>query len=388
MTCFSLRFDPLPPIRYLGLLSENRFGLRRLNHERPVASHWWRIHRRAAQVHVICPPRHPQPQGWCPTSVRPAASRCPRGQATGGRAIRVPSVQRTSSPTSGTPPRVSDAAKPLAYDGVMGDATHRPNLPSFEHPPVIEVAVGAHFLQLPGLNTVALVRLADIWRDRYPTIQEQPALPPVSPVAPGSQVMMFQVQNVPPPQRFWLLSENQSMLVQIQHDRLLLNWRKLGDDDPYPRYGRLREDFSALWSDFARFVTAGDYGAFQPSLAEVTFFNRIPAASASAVPEAIAALNPHWSLEGHHATSFQIERAISSPGGRSGQQNIALGYRSQTGFIHLEITSRIGIDTGSNDSTAILAALDDAHDIDVVAFDQITTESAHTAWGKYNVSAN
>jgi len=281
-------------------------------------------------------------------------------------------------------PVLSCGRKRLAYDGGMGDAARRANLPSFERPPVIEVAVGVHFLQLPGLSTVALVRLADSWRDRYPTIQEQPVLPPV---APGSQVM-FQLQNAPLPQRFWLLSENQSTLVQIQHDRLLLNWRKLGDDDPYPRYGRLREDFSALWSDFARFVASGDYGAFQPSLAEVSFFNRIQAASASAVPEAIAALNPHWSLEGHHATSFQIERAIGNPAGRSGQQNIALGYRSQTGFIQLEITSRIGIDAGSNDSSAILDALDDAHDISVAAFDEITTKSAHTAWGKHDVSAN
>lgn len=267
----------------------------------------------------------------------------------------------------------------------MGDATQRPNLPSFDRPPVIEVAVGVHFVQLPGLNTVGLVRLADIWRDRYPTIQEQPALPPA---APGGQMFMFQVGNSAPPQRFWLLAEDESLLIQVQNDRLLLNWRKVKDDDPYPHYGRLRQDFSDVWSEFIRYITSGDYGVFQPNLAEVSFFNRIPVSSASEVARTIAALNPDWSLDGHLATSLQIERILENAGEQSGQQNIALAYRPEFGFIQLEITSRIRIQAESTDSSAILTALDQAHDVDVLTFDQITTNSAHTAWGKNDVNPN
>jgi uncharacterized protein (TIGR04255 family) len=268
----------------------------------------------------------------------------------------------------------------------MGDAARSANLPSFEHPPVIEVAVGVHFLQLPGLNTVALVRLADRWHERYPKVQEQPALPPA---APGGQVFTFQVQNSPPPQRFWLLTDNESLLVQIQYDRLLLNWRRVDDDDAYPRYGKLRQDFSKLWSEFVDYVASGDFGALQPNLAEVTFFNRIPASSASAVPAAIDALNPHWVLDGQQATTLQIERAIvDSVGGQSGQQNIALGYRPEFGFIQLEIASRVRIDAEANDLAAILSALDEAHDVDVLTFDEITTDAAQTAWGKHDVNAN
>jgi uncharacterized protein (TIGR04255 family) len=275
----------------------------------------------------------------------------------------------------------------LAYYDAMGDVARSAPLPSFEHPPVIEVAVGVHFLQLPGLNTVALVRLADIWRERFPKIQEQPALPPAAPG--GNQLFMFQVGNSPPPQRFWLLSETESLLVQIQHDRLLLNWRKVKDDDPYPRYGQLRQDFSERWSDFVRYVASGDYGAFQPTLAEVSFFNRIPVSSPAEVPGAIAALNPNWRLDGHLATSLQIERAMADDaGGQFGQQNIVLGYRPEFGSIQLEITSKVRIDAESTDSVGILAALDKAHDADVLTFDQITTGNAHIAWGKHHVSTN
>ena len=61
----------------------------------------------------------------------------------------------------------------------MGEASLFGDLPSYDQPPVVEVAVGAHFLQLPGLNTVALVRLVDdLWRSRYPRTLEQPLSPP------------------------------------------------------------------------------------------------------------------------------------------------------------------------------------------------------------------
>jgi uncharacterized protein (TIGR04255 family) len=199
---------------------------------------------------------------------------------------------------------------------------------------------------------------------------------------------MFQVGNAPTPHRFWLLSENESLLIQIQNDRLLLNWRKVKDDDPYPRYGQLRQGFSDLWSDFVGYVTSADYGVFQPSLAEVTFFPRMPVSSASEVPGTIAALNPAWSLDGHLVTSLQIERAIlDNAGEQSGKQNIALGYRPEFGLIQLEITSFYRIATESTDS-AILDALDQAHDAGVLTFDQITTDGAHTAWGEHDVSTN
>ena len=106
----------------------------------------------------------------------------------------------------------------------MGDAARGPALPSFERPPVVEVAVGVHFLQLPGLNTVALLRLAQMWVTRFPIVREQPASPPPGlPVGP----IIFQVQNALPPLRYWLLTDDESLLVQIQHDRLLLNWRQV-----------------------------------------------------------------------------------------------------------------------------------------------------------------
>jgi uncharacterized protein (TIGR04255 family) len=197
---------------------------------------------------------------------------------------------------------------------------------------VIEVAVGVHFLQLPGFNSVTLVRLADKWHDRYPKTQEQPALPPEAPGGPG-QLFTIQLHNSLPPVRLWLIGEQESSLVQVQHDRLLLNWRKVHENDPYPRYGTLREDFSRLWSEFGDYVTGGDFGVFQPILAEVTFFNRIAIGAAADVPNFIAPLNPHWTMEDHLSTTAQFRRGIASvEGGQQGHQKIALGYQPELGL--------------------------------------------------------
>ncbi len=275
----------------------------------------------------------------------------------------------------------------MSYDGAMGDAAIGEVLPSFERPPLVEVAVGVHFLQLPGLNTVALARLADMWSSRYPRTKEQPALPPVVPG--GGQTLTFQLQTSLPPLRLWLLTEDESFLVQLQHDRLLLNWRKVNPDDPYPRYKTLRKDFTELWSEFGQYIAARDYGVLQPSLAEVSFFNRISLGAATDVADVVAALNPDWTLDGQRSTSLRLERDVRNAASKpQGNQTIALEYRPDIAFLHMEITTLVGIDAELDATAAIFSALDEAHRAGVLTFDQITTDSAHTAWGKHDASDN
>jgi uncharacterized protein (TIGR04255 family) len=265
----------------------------------------------------------------------------------------------------------------MGETGLFGD------LPSFDRPPVAEVAVGVHFLQLPGLNNVALVRLVDdLWRGRYPRTVEQPLSPPLSP--PGSGPMLaFQFQAGSAPVRLWSLTEDESFLIQVQYDRLLLNWRKVKDDDPYPRYKRLRVDFAALWQEFSSYVGDHNYGVLQPNIAEVSFFNRVPMRDATEIPAFVKALNPRWSLSGQLATAYQLERDITDLLS-AGHQNIALNYRPENGHMQLEISTRIDVDTPTGETAEVLGFLDTAHRIGVLTFDAATTENAHSAWGRHD----
>lgn len=256
-------------------------------------------------------------------------------------------------------------------------------LPSYDRPPVVEVAVGVHFLQLPGLSTVELVRLADaIWRDKYPLTAEQPILPPFSPSTHGGPIFAFEVQGGSPPIRLWSLTEDRAWLVQLQHDRLLLNWRKLAEGDPYPRYEVLRKQFVDVWQRFQDYIAASDFGVLQPNVAEVSFFNHIRLESgAQDISDFVKALNPSWNASGQTAAAYQLERDLSDPLGQ-GQQNIALNYRPGMGPMQLEIATRIGILGGSVAVTDVFSSLDRAHHFGVVTFDDLTTDNAHLIWGR------
>jgi uncharacterized protein (TIGR04255 family) len=265
----------------------------------------------------------------------------------------------------------------------MGETGLFDGLPSFDRPPVVEVAVGVHFLQLPGLTTVALVRLVDdLWRSRYPRTVEQPLSPPFSQRG-RDPTLTFRLQAGSPPIRLWSLTEDESFLIQIQHDRLLLNWRKVKDDDPYPRYKRLRGGFVEVWQEFSNYVNNNDFGVLQPSVAEVSFFNRVPMAAATEVPTFVEALSKEWSLSGQLAAAYQLEREITERL-LAGHQNIALNYRPENKHMQLEISTRIEVDTAAGESSDVLESLDTAHRIGVLTFDAITTESAHSAWGRHD----
>jgi uncharacterized protein (TIGR04255 family) len=265
----------------------------------------------------------------------------------------------------------------------MGETGLFDDLPSFDRPPVVEVAIGTHFLQLPGLNTVALVRLVDdLWRSRYPRTIEQPLSPPFPQPGRGP-TLAFRFQAGSPPIRLWSLTEDESFLIQIQHDRLLLNWRKAKDDDPYPRYKRLRGDFVEVWDEFSNYVNDRDFGVLQPSIAEVSFFNRVPMAAANEVPRFVKTLSTEWSLSGQLATVCQLERKITDrlP---AGSQNIAFNYRPENRHMQLEISTRIEVDTAAGETSDVLESLDTAHHIGVSTFDAMTTENAHSVWGRHD----
>ena len=61
--------------------------------------------------------------------------------------------------------------------------------------------------------------------------------------------------EVYPTPRFWLISENASILVQIQRNAFLLNWRKGKGNDEYPRFWKVKSEFDRYYSAFAVFVS-------------------------------------------------------------------------------------------------------------------------------------
>lgn len=152
-----------------------------------------------------------------------------------------------------------------------------PNLPDFDRPPVIEVVLGVQFQGI-GLRPHHAGLLWSEYRERFPRVEEKPALDPaierfgVPPSKPEPRLALLQG---PPPIRFWFLSDTGGELVQVQRDRFIFNWRRVEDDDEYPRYTTVEREFFAAYGTFVRFLGEQGLGAPEIGQCEVCYVNHI-----------------------------------------------------------------------------------------------------------------
>ena len=154
-----------------------------------------------------------------------------------------------------------------------------PDLPDYKRPPLVEVVLSVQFAELKGYRTVhAGLLWAEKFRESYPRFVEQPPLDPIFEVF-GSQATapQLQIKRMAGPQvpRLWFTNIEQTELVQVQADRFVRNWRKLGEGENYPRYETLRERFLSELEEVDAFFRTSDIGSIKPNQCEITYVNRL-----------------------------------------------------------------------------------------------------------------
>jgi uncharacterized protein (TIGR04255 family) len=152
------------------------------------------------------------------------------------------------------------------------------NLPSFDRPPVSEVALSVQFDKLPNLRSFQLCTLWKRFEEQFPKVEEHPPIPPVVELfksGPQTSRIEFSLANLPPVSRYFFITKSGNELIQIQQDRFGHNWRKTSEGDEYPRYEKVREQFKANLETFCEFLTSEHLGRFSPTQAEVTYVNPI-----------------------------------------------------------------------------------------------------------------
>jgi uncharacterized protein (TIGR04255 family) len=265
----------------------------------------------------------------------------------------------------------------------MADRDKGLDLPSFERPPVSEVAIGVEFLPLPALTVVPMVELRPIWRDRYPHIEEKPALPSV-PIGGLKVNFNFQIATGIPPMRIWFLSDDRTELLQVQGDRLVLNWRA-DFKNPYPRYRQLEPTFSANWRLFESEIRNRSLGDLQPILAEVTYVNRIELNDDESLFDVLAIFEPRPMLR-HAEPQLHIGIPLVDGAGKEprvfGQQVITAGRVSGEpgNVVHLTLATRVEV--SRDDREPITTALQRAHIIGSTTFVEVTKPTMHARWGR------
>jgi uncharacterized protein (TIGR04255 family) len=270
------------------------------------------------------------------------------------------------------------------------------SLPEFENPPLVEVFLAVQFDRIEQLRTPQLGLLWQRFRDRFPQVEEKPPLDPmVEPVEPTDArqpelSLRIELLDQPPTPRLWFLDKEGRELVQVQRDRFVHNWRKVGEGDTYPRYERLRATFEKELRTFQQFLTDEGLGDFSPNLCEVGYINHIVVGGDFTHVGQLAAVVNLWCprerdpiLPQPDEVRFRARYRISSDEARARGHLLIEGYpgvreQDHTALLVLALAAR-GKPT-SADIDGVLDFLDFGRRWVVQAFASITTLEMHRHW--------
>lgn len=259
-------------------------------------------------------------------------------------------------------------------------------LPTFERPPVNEVALAAQFTPLP-VGVFDLAQLAEELKAVHPghsAVYERPAQPPF-PARDGG--ILLEIRDAPEPPLFWLLDDSGQNLIQLQRDRLVVNWRKLAPDQPYPSFGSILPRWKEAWAMLQQALLARQLGELTPNACEVSYFNAI-----DPPPSEFGHLVNAWS--GTNSDAFlpdpsEVRVAVQYPlPDEAGSLSMELlpGIRPDTGAeaVLLRTSARGWPAQPTHD--AVLGFFDVAHEWIVRGFASFTAPSMHQRWERSDVS--
>jgi uncharacterized protein (TIGR04255 family) len=273
-------------------------------------------------------------------------------------------------------------------------------LPDFEQPPVTEVALAVQFQPLRGLRAIQMGLLAARFRplglDRT---QEHAPLAPLAPEAPPGSLpsgpaLRLEVEDAPPVPRCWFLNENETMLVQVQPDRFVHNWRRGATAEPYPRYQSLLPSFMEHFGVFQDFVEAEKLGELSPDACELTYVNSLPSGAGWDRPGELGKVLA--GVSGQYADSFLTEpeeirlaerHAIVDEGGAFRGRlhiNVRPAWRlpAMKAELMIVLSARGRPADGSDVATAVREFFDLGHEWIVRGFASMTTPRMHRIWGR------
>lgn len=262
---------------------------------------------------------------------------------------------------------------------------------NFDNPPVVSVVLGVEFA---GAVMPEISALADFWpriREQYPEAEKRP---PLAPMAENFEVRSGQTIEVrfgdDGPQRYWFRSADQSYTVQVQENRLALNWDRTAGAHTYPRYRAIRERFYELYRTFTEVADDGLLATNPPLWCATTYTNDIPHPNSTdplsgPLDDILRFISRPDSevLPPVEDTALRQRRLIrdqdGSPRGRLYIEAVpTISPEQHPGY---QLTLRVVCQPESPDAAGVFKFHDHGRDLIVKAFRDITTEKMHKLWG-------
>lgn len=252
----------------------------------------------------------------------------------------------------------------------------------YDSPPVVEAVLAVEFESSGDLGILKLAALAQAWIATFPIVSEQPPLPPTRPLAQGPGYYLDLGASAPQ-SRIWLAQEDQRLLVQVQSDRLVLNWRKLeGELVGYPGFPWMFAKFAELLGDLERIVFE-DAETPTALVTEWAYVNKLSQQALEGANPFTVWRDPSISDQTFPLlTRFQHVRRFVPGGSAEGQISIIAEPEGpgDTAVVNLTISARCFHEPDTTLSTALERGRT-AHDVARRAFDGVTTDEAKTMWG-------
>lgn len=260
-------------------------------------------------------------------------------------------------------------------------------LPDFEFPPVDEVVLGIQFEAPPTYTSVHAGQIWDLYREQYPKVMEVPRLDPQFELFGGNAASGIQFNFAPPPlrARLWFISEDDNHLLQVQEDRIFINWRKRPNgvtEQPYPRYEQIADAFQVAVVLLDRFFKETFGSDLRITQAEAAYINSVPEETSADVGKIFAFLQPNGlNLEGYATNLVEVlHDEDGKPIARAFYELQSFMGHDGNKFARFNLTVR-GKPAGAKiqDSFKFLSF---ARQNIVSRFCELTTPEAHEKWGR------
>ena len=248
-----------------------------------------------------------------------------------------------------------------------------------------EVAVAIHFEDVPERSTGLFGAFWYLYlRDRYPVVADQPIAPsqldgfdgddgfgPES--APG---IVFSPAS--PGSRMWFLTQDQTIIVQLQRDRIVLNWRKLSDD-VYPEFPKLRGELDRILELLEAYGSEFQLWPLRARQTEVTYINQV---ERDALPKGglLGSAPMNWPEWLGTPESLQLQQTFTSTAADGSPSRLYITI-APAGRFHIQLNLTCKSRPNSGELAQALRMIDSSHDRVVHAFRAAIAPELRKKWG-------
>ena len=244
-------------------------------------------------------------------------------------------------------------------------------------------------VQFTPATEYSQVRVSEVWslfREDFPLTQEMPPLPPTFETfglpQGGIGGPPINLRAMPEHSRYWFISTNEEELLQFQPDRLLHNWRKVGNKtNEYPRFETLIGKFENELRTLENYFSALAPQSLKINQCEISYINHIDIENSKSAQDWLNFIHFNQLDPDDFVIRFRriISNAEGKPLGRLIYEAAVAVTPNNKEVVRLTLTLR-GKPTGT-DINAAIDFLRYGRGLVVQSFKEITTDMAHEKWG-------